>query len=433
MDTPDVCFTLGPIVGGNPSHSALQQQQAQREAAQRAMEAAKTRAKQPTDKNIPEGVEDLIVGDGVKQYRDLREMERRLDAVMMRKRLDLHEIRPQTHDRTRTLRIWISNTAENQPWQGRGLDENAFDFNTGMEGTYKVKIEGRVLDDENAKVDSDEEDEDEADNEAVADGQAEKSEDVMDHDGTEESPKKVTNPIKPRQKMSHFFKSIVVEYDRNKNLQPENAGYIEWKKPPIPPNTPNPPVQADFDFLEFERKSDENINCTLNFHRDDNPERFAVSKDLAEIIDVEEATRERVVTGIWDYARAMHLQQDEEKRYIQCDARLRAVRIFPHLYLNPSTDMPPTGLRSRSHLLSRTHQLDPPAPLPALPPKAPLHHPRRPRVPRRAYADCLRHPRPRRRHPARAHAGHHAQPGVSSHADADCGAGQAARADSAGD
>ncbi|MCJ1473706.1 SWI/SNF complex component snf12 [Lambiella insularis] len=326
---------IGSISGGNQGQSALQQQQAHRDAAQRVMEAAaKTRAKQPTDKNIPEGVEDVIVGDGVKQYRDLREVERRLDAVMMRKRLDLHDIRPQSHDRMRTLRIWISNTAENQPWQGRGLDENAFDFNTGMEGIYKVKIEGRVLEDEDPTVDSDAEDE--TDKEAKGDGQVEESEDAMDHDGGEESTKKPTVPSKPRQKMSHFFKTIIVEYDRNKNLQPENAGYIEWKKPPVPPNTPNPLAAADFDYLEFERKSDENINCTINLYRDENPERFAVSKELAEIIDVEEATRERVVTGIWEYAHAMHLQQDEEKRLIQCDERLRAVFkqdtiFFPHL------------------------------------------------------------------------------------------------------
>ena len=315
------------MVGGNQQSSQPSQEQIKREQAGRqlAMEAAARRAKIPTDKNIPEGVEDLIVGDGVKQYRDMREIERRLDAIMMRKRLDLNEPRPQTHDRTRTLRIWISNTAENQPWQGRGLDENAFDFNTGMEGTFKVKIEGRVLEDEAAGVHSDDEDNEE--DEKDADGSVEdvNADDSMDRDGTTETSKNPATVLtKPRPKMSHFFKSIIIEYDRNKNLQPESSGYIEWKKPPVLPNAPNPPM-ADFDTLEFERKSDENINCTINFYRDEIPERYTLSKDLAEIIDLEEATRDRIVTGIWDYARAMNLQQDEEKRVIQCDERLRAV------------------------------------------------------------------------------------------------------------
>ncbi|MCJ1388901.1 hypothetical protein MMC18_001752 [Xylographa bjoerkii] len=325
----------GLMVGGNQQPSQVSQDQLKRdeEARLKARDEAARRARIPTDKNIPEGVEDLIIGDGVKQYRDMREIERRLDAVMMRKRLDLHEPRPQTHDRTRTLRIWISNTAENQPWQGRGLDENAFDFNTGMEGTFKVKIEGRVLEDEAVDVESDEED---VEKDTNATGDAENGGDAMDHDGATEAPQKATTaPRKPRPKMSHFFKSIIIEYDRNKNLQPENSGYIEWKKP-LPSNTANPPPMADFDTLEFERKSDENINCTINFYHDETPERYALSKELAEIIDLEEATRDRVVTGIWDYARAMNLQQDEEKRNIQCDERLRAVFhldtiSFPHL------------------------------------------------------------------------------------------------------
>jgi len=311
------------MVGGSHAPTALQYNQmaAKAEAEREKMKEAKSRAASPTDKNIPEGVEDIIIGNGVKQYKDLREIERRLDAVMMRKRMDLQEIRPQTHERTRTLRVWISNTAENQPWQGRGLEEDAFDFNTGMEGSFKVKIEGRVLDEEKTNAESD----DAADEEPAKENG--NNPDEMDHDAPSESGKKPT-PVstKPRQKLSHLFKQITVEYDRNKDLPADGAGFFEWKKPSkIPPNATTLPPLADFDCLEFERKSDENINCTISLYRDENPERFAISKDLAEIVDIEEGTRDRVVTGIWDYARALNLQQDEEKRLIQCDDRLRAV------------------------------------------------------------------------------------------------------------
>lgn len=64
-----------------------QQRDAQREASER----AKMRARKPTDKNIPEGVEECIIGDGVQRYRDLRELERKLDSTMMRKRLDVQD------------------------------------------------------------------------------------------------------------------------------------------------------------------------------------------------------------------------------------------------------------------------------------------------------------------------------------------------------
>lgn len=54
--------------------------------------AKKRRDRKPNDKNLPEGVESCIVDAGVAQrYRELRELERRLDAIMTRKRLDLIE------------------------------------------------------------------------------------------------------------------------------------------------------------------------------------------------------------------------------------------------------------------------------------------------------------------------------------------------------
>ena len=285
-------------------------------------ENAKRRAKKPTDKNMPEGIEDLIVGDGVDQYKRLREIERRLDAVMMRKRLEMQDPTQHGFKRHKTLRVWISNTVENQPWQGRSLDENAFDFNTGLEATYKVKIEGRLLDeDEDEDQDSDDEDESEPRDPG-------KDADVMDHDGDPTSESTKASPDRPRYKLSHFFKSITVDFDRGKNFQPEGNTQIEWKKPATMPNSSVLPAAADFDSIEFERKSDENLNCTIHFYRDETPERFKLSEELADVVDADEDDKTSVYYGIWEYVKAMGLQQDEEKRRIQCDDRLRKVRLF---------------------------------------------------------------------------------------------------------
>ena len=305
-----------------PSQAQLN---AQRHAAAMESDIAKRRARKPTDKNMPEGVEDIIVGDGVQQYKSLRDIERRLDALMMRKKLDTQDSSQSGFKRHKTLRIWISNTAENQPWQGRSLDENAFDFNTGIEATYKVKIEGRLVEDGNSDstLDIDSDDEDEDGNLPPA---AEEEKDAMDHDSPV-PPKGPKSSPQPRKKFSHFFKAITIDFDRGKNLQPDSATQIEWKKPPVPSNSPNLPAAADFDCLEFERKSDENINCTINLYRDESPERFLLSKDLAEVLDTEEDDRASIVLGLWEYIKAMGLQQDEEKRIIQCDDRLRAVSL----------------------------------------------------------------------------------------------------------
>ena len=294
-------------------------EQTRRNAEQAAL--AKRRSEKPTDKTMPEGIEDLIVGDGVQQYKRMRELERKLDAIMMRKRLDQQDSLHNATKKYNTLRIWVSNTVENQPWQGRDLDENAFDFTSGVEATYRVKIEGRVLEDEDADETSekDSDDEDEKNTDA----------DAMDHDGAPATEAPRNPAFRQRTKFSHFFKSITVDFDRNKNLQPDGTTQVEWKKPPVPPNAAVLPPQADFDCLEFERKSDENINCMINLYRDEIPERFTLSKELASILDTDEDDRASVIMGIWEYVKAMGLQQDEEKRLIQCDDRLKDVSLPP--------------------------------------------------------------------------------------------------------
>jgi hypothetical protein len=51
---------------------------------------AKRKSKDPTDKTMPDGVEDAMVDDdGLRRYNQLRDLEKRLDATMVRKRLDM--------------------------------------------------------------------------------------------------------------------------------------------------------------------------------------------------------------------------------------------------------------------------------------------------------------------------------------------------------
>lgn len=317
-----------------PPHAQQAVSQAQIEAENKraimAEDLARRRARKPTDKNIPDDVEEMIVGDGVQQYKRMREVEKKLDAVMMRKRIDIQDSVQHNSKRYRTMRIWISNTVDNQPWQGRGLDSDMFDFNTGVESTYKMKIEGRLLDDdftiEASKKKGDKE------------NRREPAEPEKPNEPSDEGDEASKEPEKPstihsKTKLSHFFKAITVDFDRGKNLQPDAATQIEWKKPTPDPNSVVLPAAADFDCLEFERKSDENINCTINFYRDEHPERCLLSKQLAAVLDTEEEDRTSVILGIWEYIKAYNLQQDEEKRLIQCDDRLRAVS--PPIFSSP--------------------------------------------------------------------------------------------------
>ena len=200
------------------------------------------------------------------------------------------------------MRIWITNSVENQPWQGKDLEVNAFDINSGTESTYKVSIVGKFV------------------NEDVPSAPAE-SEETVESVETEKIDRQISPP-KP--KLSELFKSITVELDRSKALQSDAANVIEWKK--------QQPAQRgstaeEFDCLQFERRGDENLNCTINLLRDEQPERYAMATPLEDLICEEEASKEMIMNAFWLYVRKMGLQRDEDKRTVRLDDTLKAVSI----------------------------------------------------------------------------------------------------------
>ncbi|CAK7241933.1 MAG: SWI/SNF and RSC complex subunit Ssr3 [Sporothrix thermara] len=324
-------------------HQAHQQHQAAAAAAaaaqqaqNHAMEAAKRRSRKPTDKTMPDGVESVIVGDGVQRYRDLRAFERRLDATMTRKRLDIVDsVQRHGPKRHKTLRIWISNTVENQLWQtsGTGASVDSFDFSTNAEASYRVKIEGRLLDD-------DDEDEDEDSNDASKSKEGNSSDakpkdesagDAMEMDGG--SAAAAAKPKEPRYRFTQFFREMRAEFvvKKSRTAAQGNGGEpdssaprpVEWKRPEQrPPNAPPAPV-PEFDELTFKRPGDDNANIIINLYRYEDPERFELDEILADIVDMKEATRPEAVMGLFEYIRLQNLQEDEEKRNFRCDDLLR--------------------------------------------------------------------------------------------------------------
>ncbi|KAI0162671.1 hypothetical protein BJ166DRAFT_497343 [Pestalotiopsis sp. NC0098] len=294
-------MSAGPGHHQVPMTQAQVAQQQQQAAMQ--VEMAKRRSKKPTDKNLPDGIDDCTLGDVSKRYRELRDFERRLDATMTRKRLDIVDSVNRSVKRHKTLRIWVTNTVEDQVWQSNGLNNDSFDFSSNTEPTYRVKVQGRLLED-----DDDLDQDDEA-------GDEEKG-DKMIEDGDKAT--KATKAQKYR--FSHFFKSLTVDFPANRKGGDQP---VEWKKPERTGNSANLPASADFDELTFKRSGDENLNITINLFRHEDPERYALSPELQEVVDEAEATRQEVVMAVWDYIKYFGLQEDEEKRNFRCDDILK--------------------------------------------------------------------------------------------------------------
>lgn len=157
----------------------------------------------------------------------------------------------------------------------------------------------------------------------------------MDTDAPGEGKGKETEAKKqaPSLRFSHFFKSMVVEFDISK-MRNGAEDALEWKKPVRTAQNAND-TALDFDELTFKRNGDENANITINLTRDETPERFLLSPALQDVVDETMATRADAVLAVFEYIKLMNLQEDEEKRQFRCDELLK--QVFPILFPSKPT------------------------------------------------------------------------------------------------
>ncbi|KAI8890395.1 SWI/SNF and RSC complex subunit Ssr3 [Backusella circina FSU 941] len=233
--------------------------------------------KRPTDKNMPPKIEAFVPES--KLYSDLIEFEKKLDATIMRKRLDIQEALGKPTKVRRTLRIFISNTASHQ--SAMQEDENAFDLNDGNTPHWTLKIHGKLLESENEK-----------------------------------------NETTP--KFTSFFRSIAVELDRDPNLYPE-GNMIEWQKQSN---------GTEYESIDIKRKGDINVNCKIILSTDSNPQRYKLSPPLADLLDSKVDAKPQIVMGLWNYCKNHKLQDAEDKRIIRCDPRLQQLFGYPQIHFS---------------------------------------------------------------------------------------------------
>ncbi|RDA88317.1 hypothetical protein CP532_6566 [Ophiocordyceps camponoti-leonardi (nom. inval.)] len=344
---------LGHIMPAG-SHASVPLSQAQMTLHQQGHASAndvnKRRSRKPTDKNLPDGVGEIIIDPvGVQRYKDLRNMERLLDATTTRKRLDVCESVTRFHNKIpKILRVWISNTVEDQVWQGHDINMDAFDFSPNLEASYRVKIEGRLIDegDRNLKRTSND------DCRSIAsDLHCERE---NDHSAQDQE----SQVAEDRHRFSTFFKAMSVDFDRSR-FRNGAEQTIEWKKSEAllkSHTSGGQPSVTDFDEITFKRSGDENTNITINLYRHEVPERYQLSPELADVIDMVEGTQQEAVMALWEYIRHWGLQEDEERRNFKCDEPLKKVvgrsdmgyipmlneYVLPHLRPLPPISLPYT-------------------------------------------------------------------------------------------
>lgn len=204
---------------------------------------------------------------------------------------------------------------EDQVWQGNGLNVDAFDFTPNMDASFRVKIQGLLLDEEAVDGDQTKEFDEGADGDEAKGGS----------DGSKEVENaKPTQGSAPKPRFSHYLKSLAVEFDSSRFRNSAEMN-VDWKRPDSGGKGHNSSTVMDFDELTFKRTGDENTNITVKLLRNESSERYKLSPDLAEVVDMKEATQHEAVMGLWEYIRLSGLQEDEEKRNFRCDDLLKKV------------------------------------------------------------------------------------------------------------
>merc|ERR1719220_3290769 len=218
--------------------------------------------KKLADKILPQKVRELVPES--QAYMDLLAFERKLDSTIMRKRLDIQEALKRPMKQKRKLRIFISNTTFPAKETPEGGDEPS---TTGWE----LRVEGRLLEDD-----------------------------------------KKADPSKSKRKFSSFFKSLVIELD--KELYGPDNHLVEWRRTATTQET---------DGFQVKRPGDKNVRCTILLLLDYQPLQFKLDQRLARLLGLHTQTRPVIISALWQYIKTHKLQDAHEREYVNCDPFLR--------------------------------------------------------------------------------------------------------------
>ncbi|WVF68489.1 hypothetical protein IAT40_003256 [Kwoniella sp. CBS 6097] len=274
---------------------------------------APRRLKHPRPPLPPPHILQALVPDSP-AFTDLLKLEQKLDWTLLRKKAEINDALGRPTRVKRTIRVFISNTAHDQPWQKGQVDGDkkegvaaqtgdgdvtmggegsnspvvstsqprkdqleGVDVNTGQGiAGWVMKIEGRLLDSGNVRLD------------------------------------------KTKRKFSTFLKSAIVEFDNREAPTFPEGNIVEWHAQNL---------TAPLDGFEILRRGDQNVNCRIILHLAHHPDRFKVLPPLAELISMNEGTRAEVVGAIWKLVKVVGAQDKEDGTIVRPIGGLE--KLFP--------------------------------------------------------------------------------------------------------
>uniref|UniRef100_A0A665WKY3 DM2 domain-containing protein n=1 Tax=Echeneis naucrates TaxID=173247 RepID=A0A665WKY3_ECHNA len=128
------------------------------------------------------------------------------------------------------------------------------------------------------------------------------------------------SPGKQKRKFSSFFKSLVIELD--KELYGPDNHLVEWHRMPTTQET---------DGFQVKRPGDVNVKCTLLLMLDHQPPQYKLDPRLARLLGVHTQTRASIMQALWLYIKNNKLQDGHEKEYINCNRYFRQIFGCPRM------------------------------------------------------------------------------------------------------
>uniref|UniRef100_A0A8C0ZDI7 SWI/SNF related BAF chromatin remodeling complex subunit D3 n=1 Tax=Cyanistes caeruleus TaxID=156563 RepID=A0A8C0ZDI7_CYACU len=125
---------------------------------------------------------------------------------------------------------------------------------------------------------------------------------------------------KQKRKFSSFFKSLVIELD--KDLYGPDNHLVEWHRTPTTQET---------DGFQVKRPGDVSVRCTLLLMLDYQPPQFKLDPRLARLLGIHTQTRSAIIQALWQYIKTNKLQDSHDKEYINCDKYFQQIFDCPRL------------------------------------------------------------------------------------------------------
>uniref|UniRef100_A0AAY4DZZ4 DM2 domain-containing protein n=1 Tax=Denticeps clupeoides TaxID=299321 RepID=A0AAY4DZZ4_9TELE len=132
--------------------------------------------------------------------------------------------------------------------------------------------------------------------------------------------KRPMKPGKQKRKFSSFFKSLVIELD--KNLYGPDNHLVEWHRTPSAQET---------DGFQVKRPGEVDVHCTLLLKLDHQPPQFKLDPRLARLLGIHTQTRSCIIQALWQYVKSNKLQDSHEKEYVNCDKYFQQIFDCPRL------------------------------------------------------------------------------------------------------